>query len=184
MVLHPNDPGEVTRQFLRFKQGSQKAFQYFFDLHHQSLYLIIKGSVGDPEAAKDIVADAFKHLANNLWQINDPHHLRRYLYYVARNGAIEHYRKRQIRDKNVEEYARQAETAYFDPTESEMVHAETMEKIAQEIEQMPKRRKLIFLQYYFFGEDTRTIANKLKIKEQTVRNQITRARNALRKAFL
>jgi RNA polymerase sigma factor (sigma-70 family) len=184
MMRQPNDPKEVFRQFLRFKQGSHQAFQYFFDLHHQSLYLIIKGSVGDPEAAKDIVADAFKHLANNLWQINDQHHLRRYLYYVARNGAIDHYRKGQIRGRGLEAYARQGETVYFDPTESEMVHAETMEKIARAVEKLPRQRKLIFLLHYFFGEDTRSIANKLKIKEQTVRNQITRARDTLRKAFL
>jgi len=57
MFLHQNDPARLQGNS-PLQARVHQAFQYFFDLHHQSLYLIIKGSVGDPETAKDIVADA------------------------------------------------------------------------------------------------------------------------------
>jgi RNA polymerase sigma-70 factor (ECF subfamily) len=182
MFFHPNykDP---DRLFEAFKDGDPIAFRYFFDLHHASLYLIILGIVDDPEEAKDIVADAFEKLSNNRGKINDAEHLGRYLFIVARNGAIDYFRKLDTRRNVQGELGHRTEPVYTEPTESEIIHVKLLEKIARTVQQFPAKRKKIFLLFYYIDEDVRSIAHRLDIKEQTVRNQLNRAIIALRKAL-
>jgi len=95
--------------------------------------------------------------------------------------AIDHY-ARADPDRDVEEYSRQAETVYFDRRIRDGPCGDDG-KDRQEIEKLPSGANS-FSCGIILSARIPTIANKLKIKEQTVRNQITRARNTLRKAFL
>ena len=183
MFLQSNYKDPV-RLFGAFKEGDPGALRYFFDLHHQSLYLIVLGIVEEEEEAKDIVADAFEKLLRNRAKINDAEHLGRYLFIVARNGAIDYFRKLETRRRAKDQLGHLAETQYTEPTESEIIHVRLLEKIAQNVQRLPEQRKKIFLLFYFIDEDVRSIANRLNLKEQTVRNQLNRAIIALRKALL
>jgi RNA polymerase sigma factor (sigma-70 family) len=170
--------------FRAFRSGDEIAFKHFYDLHLQSLYWIILGIVDEPEEAKDIVANAFIKLANDRARINDADHLQRYLFIVARNGAIDHLRKLETRRKAQLAYGQLAETVYTEPRESEIIHAQALEKISLLIQKLPPARKKIFLLFYFIDMDTRSIAKQLNLKEQTVRNQLNRAIIALRRSLL
>jgi RNA polymerase sigma factor (sigma-70 family) len=170
--------------FQAFKNGDPVAFRHYFELHHHSLYLIILGIVDDPEEAKDIIADTFEKLAKNREKINNPDHLGRYLFIVARNGAIDHFRKLEIRRKAQHELGQLEEPVYAEPTGYEIVHAKLMESISFVIQKLPPRRKKIFLLFYFIDEDVRSIAKRLNLREQTVRNQLSRAIITLRKALV
>lgn len=183
MFLHSNAHNDPDRLFAEFKNGDPNAFRYFFDLHHKSLYLIILGIVDEPEEAKDIIAEAFEKLSNNRGKINDAEHLGRYLFIVARNGAIDYFRKQETRRRALNELGHLEETVYTEPTESEIVHVRLLERIARTVQRFPAKRKKIFLLYYFIDEPVRSIANRLQIKEQTVRNQLNRAIIALRKTL-
>jgi RNA polymerase sigma-70 factor (ECF subfamily) len=184
MLFHHPHYNNPARLFEAFQQGDPHAFRYFYELHHSSLYLIILGIVDDPEEAKDIVADAFAKLSDNRGKIQDAEHLGRYLFIVARNGAIDYFRKLETRRKAHSEAGRLTEAVYSEPTESEIIHVKLLEKIAQTVHQFPAKRRKIFLLFYYIGEDVRSIAHLLNLKEQTVRNQLNRAIIALRKALL
>ena len=179
--MYYKDPSSL---FEAFKNGDETAFRHFYHLHLQSLYWIILGIVEEPEEAKDIVANTFIKLANDRARINDADHLSRYLFIVARNGAIDHLRKLETRRRAQCELGQLAEIVYTEPSTSEIVHAKLMEKISLLIQKFPARRKKIFLLFYFIDMDVRSIAKQLSLKEQTVRNQLNRAIIALRKALL
>ena len=183
MFFQSNHPQEPAKLFEKFKKGDPEAFQYFYELHHQSLFCIIFKITGNTEEAKDIVADAFYKLANNLLKINDPGHLWRYLFIVARNGAIDYFRKLETSQKARQEIGQLSEIVYTEPKDTEIIFAQAWEKVNLAIQRFPVRRKRIFLLFYFFEKDTRSIAKQLNLKEQTVRNQLNRAIVALRKAL-
>jgi RNA polymerase sigma factor (sigma-70 family) len=184
MSFYSTTFNDFAMLFQAFKNGDPVAFRHYFDLHHHSLYLIILGIVDDPEEAKDIIADTFEKLAKNREKINNPDHLGRYLFIVARNGAIDHFRKLEIRRKAQHELGQLEETVYAEPSGYEIVHAKLMESISFVIQKLPPQRKKIFLLFYFIDEDVRSIAKRLNLREQTVRNQLSRAIITLRKALV
>jgi RNA polymerase sigma factor (sigma-70 family) len=140
--------------------------------------------VKESEDAKDIVAVSFERLSGNRSKFKNADELWGWLYTVARNEAIDCLRKRDVRRKTQNELAQAPEPECREPLESEIVYAKLMEKISLVIQSLPESRKRIFQLHYGSGMDTRAIARKLNIAEQTVRNQLNRAIIQLRQALL
>jgi len=126
MFLHQNDPSEVTRQFLRFKQGPTK-LPVLFRFASSVLYLIIKEVLAIPKRPR-YCRRCLQALSQQPWQINDQHHLRR-IFIRGQNGAIDHYRKRQIRTERGGVFSA-SRTVYFDRPIRDGPCG-TMEKIAR-----------------------------------------------------
>jgi RNA polymerase sigma factor (sigma-70 family) len=184
MFLHSNINSVPANIFEAFRTGDPAAFKYFFDLYHKALYLRILGIVNDPEEAKDIVAEAFIHLIKNRRKINDPDHLMRYIYIVARNEAITQWRKSVRRRKVENEIYQLAETVYIESKEAEIFYDLLLKRVLCIIQDLSPRKKHILTLFYFTEKSTRSIAKQLGLKEQTVRNQLNRAIIAVRKSFL
>jgi RNA polymerase sigma factor (sigma-70 family) len=174
---------DPDKQFEAFKQGEPSAFRYYFDRHNRSLYHIILGVVRIPEEAEDIVVNAFEKLWLDRERMNDADHIERYLFIVARNGAIDFFRKLNTRRKAQGELGLLADLIYIEPTEEEINRIRLLEKIVLEVQNFPAKQKKVFLHFFYKAEDVRSISNQLGIKEQTVRNHLSRAIMALRKAL-
>ncbi len=55
----------------------------------------IRACVADPATAEDILQDVFVKLQNRLHELHDPAKLQGWLFLVARNAIIDHYRTRK-----------------------------------------------------------------------------------------
>jgi RNA polymerase sigma-70 factor (ECF subfamily) len=67
-----------------------------YDEYHQPLYSYIYRRVGDVETARDLTADVFRRFLQATANGNGPNeHLRAWLYRVAHNIVIDHYRRQQ-----------------------------------------------------------------------------------------
>ena len=164
-----------------FKSGDDSALRFFFDLYQASLYCNILALIKDSDAAEDIVIEAFIVLYSHRSEIKDDRHLIKYLFTVARNKAVEHFRLWEKTKRLVNELARLGETLYIEPMEYEYAYQELLKKIEHTIQDLPPRRKKIFHLHYHFAKDVRYIAKKMNIAEQTVRNQLNRVITALRR---
>ena len=72
-----------------------------YDDYHQPLYSYIYRRVGDVEIARDLTADVFRRFLQATANGNGPNeHLRAWLYQVAHNIVIDHYRRQQHRQSD------------------------------------------------------------------------------------
>jgi RNA polymerase sigma-70 factor (family 1) len=177
-------PNESAELFNRFQQGDGNAFKLLYDEHFPRLYLIIQMYVGQRELAEDIVTNAFIKLYERRAGIREPGHVYGFLFVVARNEAIQHYRNRRRQRVAQNEQEPLVDREYHDPHEPERERDRWMAKILNLIELLPPARRKIFRLHFFDGLTVREIANQLKLSETTVRNQRSRALVFLRQAFL
>ncbi len=55
----------------------------------------IRSRVSDPATAEDILQDVFLKIQQRLGQLHDPAKLQSWIYHIARNAVIDHYRNRK-----------------------------------------------------------------------------------------
>jgi RNA polymerase sigma factor (sigma-70 family) len=183
MFLHSNINSIPANVFEAFRNGDQVAFKYFYDRYSKALYQRILAIVKDSEEADDIIVEAFVLLAKNREKINDPDHLMRYIYIVARNGAIDRWRKSVRRRKAENEIYQLAETVYIESKEDEDFYKLLIDRILCIIQNLSPRQKKILTLVFFTEKSTRSIAKQLDLREQTVRNHLSRAIGTVRKAL-
>jgi len=180
-VQLPSDPSDL---FHRFQQGDSKAFKVLYDQHFARLYLIVRYHVGRDEDAEDIVSSAFTKLFDSRARIRGLDHVYPFLFRVARNEAISHFRAMRRRRQAPLDEEQLVDREYHDPRETELERVRWMMKIQNLVDLMPPRRRKIFRLHFFDGLTVREIANQLKLTETTVRNQNNRALKFLRQDFL
>ena len=61
----------------------------------EKLGQFIRSRVSDPATAEDILQDVFLKIQQKLGQLHDPAKLQRWIYLIARNAIIDHYRTRK-----------------------------------------------------------------------------------------
>ncbi|MFA5831657.1 MAG: RNA polymerase sigma factor [Candidatus Paceibacterota bacterium] len=74
-------------------QEQEQKFLEGYDTHADALFRFAYFQVSDRETAKDIVQDVFMETWKYLSEGNEIQNIRAYLYRVARNRIIDHYRK-------------------------------------------------------------------------------------------
>ena len=61
----------------------------------EKLGQFIRSRVSDPATAEDILQDVFVKIQQRLGQLQDPAKLQSWIYLIARNAVIDHYRTRK-----------------------------------------------------------------------------------------
>ena len=106
-TLHSSDSplkqhaGESGRESVRLQRANsldRQALGAIYDDYHQLLYNYIYRRVGDVETARDLTADIFRRFLQAAANGTGPtENLRAWLYRVAHNIVIDHYRRQQHR---------------------------------------------------------------------------------------
>jgi RNA polymerase sigma-70 factor (ECF subfamily) len=102
------DPETVTLA----QRGDVQAVGKLYDQHHEALFRYIWARVGETQLAEDLTGDVFVRMLDAL-----PHYrpsgvpFRAWLYRIARNLLVDHYRKAHIRSAEpLQESAKGAES--------------------------------------------------------------------------
>jgi RNA polymerase sigma-70 factor (ECF subfamily) len=75
-----------------------------YDEYHPLLYRYIYRRVGDVETARDLTADVFRRFLQATVNGNGPNdQLRAWLYRVAHNIVVDHYRRQHVRQTDLKE---------------------------------------------------------------------------------
>jgi RNA polymerase sigma-70 factor (family 1) len=174
---------EPNLLFERFQQGDPGAFKVLYARYFPMLYLTILKYVEREDITEDIVANAFIKLFDRRATIRDSDHVYAFLYVAARNEAVDYHRDLRRQRAARKDQEQLADREYHDPREAELERERWMVKILEAIELLPPARRKIFHLHYFKALSIREIANRLDLKETTVRNQRNRALIFLRESF-
>ncbi len=81
------------------KQGDRQALTAIYDAFYTPLYRYVYRQVEGEETARDLTADVFHRLLQAIQKETGPdQYLQAWLYRVAHNTIVDHYRRMQYRD--------------------------------------------------------------------------------------
>jgi len=177
--LHNNEEAIMNS----FREGNREAFKAVFDHMARSLTYFVENIIRNQTDAEDIVANAFYKLFQARESMRTFEHVKRWLYVIVRNEAIDYLRSKS-RIKESHHDMAYLESGVDEHLETERVRSILLQDINREIDKLPRQRKTILRLYFFEEKNTTEIAELLQLSPQTVLNHKTKALDSLRKSGL
>jgi len=161
------------------KEGDLSAFNELFDRYAKRLYHFSMGYLKSAADAEEIVQEVFMKIWDNRIELSTRKSFDSYLFTIARNGILNTIRKSKSEQVylsyvkiNPEKYVLLDEELNFNELEKAYHEA---------IEQLPPKRKEIYLLSKERSLSNAEIATKMNISVKTVENQMTSALSKIRK---
>lgn len=161
-------------------QDNEAAFAELYDRYWKKLFVIAFNRLRDTAAAEDIVHDVFA----GIWSNRQTQHIDNPENYLA--VAVKYAVLNRIK-KTILEREKLAQMAAVTPvmenqTETALHFKQVLERVHQEVEQLPARCRLIFLYSREAGLPVKEIAKRLHLSPKTVENQLGKAIRQLKVA--
>ena len=166
-----------------FREGDKEAFRWVYDRMSRPLTFFVENIIHSQADSEDIVANAFYKLFHARAGMKSYEHVKRWLYVIVRNEAIDYLRLKTKQRESRHDLA-YLETGIEEQLETERVKAVLFQNILQEIEKLPRQRKAILRLYFFEQKTTSEIAEMMQLNSQTVLNHKAKALESLRKSGL
>jgi len=164
------------------KKGDQAAFTEIYLRYAQKLAGFAASKLYSLDDARDLLHDLFVGFWEDRDNINISSNLQSYLFTILRRRIIDKIRKNVTR----EEYAvmlQSLTTTPYSTTEQLVAEKDLKQQIQKALNDLPPRVKEIYQLSREENLNTREIAEKLNLSEQTVKNQLTVALKHLRQVL-
>lgn len=167
--------------FDEIKNRNLKVYEALFTKYYPQIVRFAEGYLFDKQACEDIAQNIFIYFWEKAARINLDVSIKAYLFESVRNRCINHLRDLHIHDRHnllyIESQLNQENyTDFQDP--------EIIGKLNQAIAQLPDQMAVIFKLKYLEGKKIREIAQENRISENTVKTQLQRAKDKLRKILV
>lgn len=166
-----------------FRNGEEKAFAYFFDLHYKSLCYFARAITQEQQQAEDLVSECMVKLWNHRQTFHTAHNIKAFLYITCKNACLNYLRNSKRLDGNKELYLSQLEIAE-DNMLYQIIETEVLAILHREIEELPHKCRDVFKLIYMDNKNTEEIATQLGISVKTVRGHKARAIQLLKSQLL
>lgn len=157
----------------RLKNGDAIIFEKIFRFFFQPLLEFANYYLQNEQDSENIVQDVFFHLWKNKEKLNSDIDLKAFLYKAIKNKSLNYKRHLKIKRKFVNSNIYIPDTVEM-PDEN--MHRKDIEKgIAQAIQNLPEKRRIIFCMHRFEKLTYKEIAKIQGISIKTVETQIQRS---------
>lgn len=164
--------------FNEIKNRNLKVYEALFSNYYPQMVRFAEGYLFDKQECEDIVQNLFIYFWENADKINLELSVKSYLFQSVKNRCLNHLRDMQIRDRhnllylegllNLDDY-------------SEIQDPDIVIQINTAIARLPEQMAKIFKLKYLDGKKIMEIAQISQITENTVKTQLLRAKDKLRK---
>jgi RNA polymerase sigma-70 factor (family 1) len=160
-----------------FYAGKRDAENSIFREFFRPMCYIAYNITNQMPAAEDIVAEAFIRLFNRRTEFAGLQNISAFLYVSVRNAALTHNTTQTRHSAAYQQIAAASDTAENNAElqQLQLLEANLLHAIYQEIENLPGKCRDIFKLIYIENRSTQEIAEQLNINPQTVRTQKARA---------
>jgi RNA polymerase sigma factor (sigma-70 family) len=159
----------------RSRRQDANAFGELVARHQQLVFGVALARCHDPALAEDVAQEAFVAAWRDLGRLRDAERVGPWVAGIARNLASNAVR---VRDRR-EQIALPVELDAPSPRD-EALEREDRELIQRALEAVPAPHRETLVLYYMHGESIATIATGLGIREDLVKQRLSRGRRALR----
>lgn len=167
----------------RAKKGNVKAVGELYDRHHEPIFRYVRSRVSDQAIAEDLTGEIFIRMVDNLSgyrNTNVP--FQAWLYRIAHNLVVDHYRKENGRSF-VPLYHAEGMNGKEDNPDSMVEQRLTIEKVRQALDKIdPTQREVVELRF-LAGLSLKEVASALDRTVASVKTLQHRGLKALRVAM-
>lgn len=172
-----NSPGRTPEElFGPFKDGDERAFKFFYELHHRPLFLFVRNFLREDAVAEEVTNDVFIRLGKDRTRIADTEHLENYLFLVARHFTLKKLVRLKKQLKDQAEWARYNYDWLTQFDDVEMVRDKALSLIYQFIHRLPEKQQEIFILYFAKRMKVKSIAKLMDTSEKNVYKHLDKAR--------
>lgn len=180
LIYHLNNCW-IHIQFRDYGNQTEKIFFELYRTHKQVLYIFLFNKVRSSEVAEDILHDVFL----KFWMIRDSYDTiendKAFLFRMAFNEANNYFdRQRNLRAIYK---AISPNEAFFNSTDETLYQKELEVLLQKTINQLPPRRKQVYVLCKLQGMSHLNVASLLKISPRTVKEMMRISNGAIRKAL-
>lgn len=164
---------------IALKKGSTAALEEIITDYSAYVCTVIRNFSRGRLSREDIdesAADVFIKLWQHREQLDAECELKPYISAIARNIVKNRFRLVSPPSEDIDEI----EAASDFDLEQTAERAEMMRCLNEGLAEVSKEDREIFLRYYFYGEKTSEIGQKLGLNDSTVRSKLTRTRTKLK----
>ena len=162
-------------------QTSEQAFRQCYEADFPKVHAFFRSRTTDGEMAKDLSHDLFLKLYQNWEKYTTANSPDAYLFTLARNLLVDHYRKSLKAERFTDPVTIDLPESLPDMTTP---NKEEMAAIHKAITQLPEQRQAIFRMKKIQGMSSEEVAEQLGLSKRTVENQVYRAVSSLRKQLV
>jgi len=157
------------------KDACRQSFEVLYHRYSGKLYnFMMKVSKGDSYTAEELVQQTFIRVWENRENVNPEKSFISYLCTIAKNMLLNRYEHQTIQFI-YEEYIKAKQIDSKNTTEEEVDRKLLEEYIAKLTNELPPKRKEIFVLSRKEGLSNKQIAHKLNISESTIETQLSKA---------
>lgn len=162
------------------RTGEPDAWDTLFKRYQLPLYAYVFELVRDEQAGLDIVQETFISAVRNIGRLRDDQKFGSWLFSIAHQKWIQHWRKRRPEDRLENEQAEQLIDHEFDPEEW-LIRKEQEEAFMAVLNQLPLPQRSVLLLHFLEEFSLEEIASIAGLPLGTVKSRLHYAKKALRK---
>lgn len=152
-------------------EGDVRAFHNVFSEYYgqvkQFSYFVLK----DMDAAEDVAQEVFIKIWTGRGVLPEVRNFRNYLFQISKNAVIDHIRKESAMVLRNNDFAGRF-FAGDDSFENDFIARETQGAIDEIVENMPPKRREVFILNRVQGKSNDEIAELLGLSKKTVENHL------------
>ena len=160
-------------------KGNVEAFDSLFEVYSPKLYGFALKYLKSESEAEELVQEVFVKLWEHRQSLKTDYSLKSYLFTVALNRIRKYFNKKAISLRYLESLRTENELIDFN-LETSNDYENTLHQINIIVEQLPPRRREIFVKCKMDGKSSKEVASELNISSGTVDNQVSEALRYIR----
>lgn len=164
------------------QKGDHRAFEKLFKRYAQKLFVFSLSYLKNENDAEEVVQEVFLKIWSKRSALKTDTSFQSYLFTIAFNSIKKSFNLKAKNDQFKLELIDNLDAGQ-DSVDYEKSYQLVLEKLERFIEEMPERRKEIFLQRKREGKPVKQIADQMGVSVKTIENQITEAMHFLKKRF-
>ena len=168
--------------------GDSQAFEWIVRRYRPGLYKLVLRMVKNPQEAEDIVQETFIKAFNALPSFSEEYAFSTWLYKIAINHCIDHFRKKKLPtlslDKPIDAKEGEIKREFPDrglTPEGAVLRRERHRLVQEAIQKLPEHYRTVIILRHQEERSYEEIAQILGIPLGTVKARIFRAREMLKK---
>ncbi len=146
----------------------------------------ILNRISDPSLADDIFQDVFLKIHSKITTLKDDTKIRSWVYQIARNTIIDHYRKQKIKTEDIHsiELKDEGMLSDFEDSIEDNPTKEIADGLREMVEVLPEKYAQALLWVEFEGLSQIELAKKLGISISGAKSRVQRGREMLRDSLM
>jgi RNA polymerase sigma-70 factor (ECF subfamily) len=162
------------------QKGNVAAFDSLFEVYSPKLYGFAFKYFRNEADAEELVQEVFVKVWENRQSLKTEYSFKAYLFTIALNQIRKYFNKKAVVLRYLEGLQHEPE---FSDQALDEDYESALQKLNSIIEQMPPRRREIFIKSKLEGKSSKEVAAELNISPGTVDNQVSESLRFLRSQF-